>query len=99
MVENAPAIVVRVQPTPAMLGLVWIGTTGYWVSRMRLGHVFTKFSAQGGEKYMVQTRGGKAVSCTCPDAKYRRRAGGCKHMRAASWLCEIEAHTIRNRPA
>jgi hypothetical protein len=36
-----------------------------------------------GNRYMVDTATG---ACTCPDAHYRPRPEGCKHVRlAASW--------------
>lgn len=37
-----------------------------------------------GRTYDVTMDRGRAVRGSCPDYKYRRPAGGCKHMRAAT---------------
>ncbi len=50
--------------------------------------VLRKFEDDGGERYEVVIGGtpGNGDSCTCPDARYRPRAGGCKHVAALKAL-------------
>jgi hypothetical protein len=66
--------------------VVRIGSTEYFVWDNLSHWTVEKFSTQGGQSYRVYVAGGKARSCSCPDATYRGRI--CKHAHAVDAVIE-----------
>lgn len=74
----------------ALLGILWLGREGqdqrgYYLDRLADGVLLTAIIDRS-RTYRLTV--GAGLLCNCPDARYRRQAGPCKHVQAVQALIE-----------